>query len=71
MLPWKLDHADLLSNIIIAKMRTENTIKIISCEPYLLKKYSDIIEDQEKRGFMKKVDEKIHKTQNVQYRIMP
>ncbi|XP_063436158.1 uncharacterized protein LOC134717595 [Mytilus trossulus] len=56
-LPWKLDHPDLPSNIMIAKARTESTIRRLSREPHLLRKYSEIIEDQMKRGFIEKVND--------------
>ncbi|VDI56578.1 Hypothetical predicted protein [Mytilus galloprovincialis] len=54
-LPWKLDHPDLPSNMAIAKGRTENIIRRLNREPHLLQKYSEIINDQEKRGFIERV----------------
>ena len=56
-LPWKQDHPDLPSNFYIAKSRTENTIRRLSREPELLHRYGDIIKEQEKRGFIEKVNE--------------
>ncbi|XP_071161140.1 uncharacterized protein [Mytilus edulis] len=43
---------------MIAKARTESTIRRLSREPHLLRKYSEIIEEQMKRGFIEKVNDK-------------
>ena len=56
-LPWKPNHDELPTNYMITKARTENTIKRLSQDPDLLHKYSGIIEEQEKRGFIEKVEE--------------
>ncbi|VDH96694.1 Hypothetical predicted protein [Mytilus galloprovincialis] len=66
-LPWKLDHPDLPSNIMIAKTRTESTIRRLSREPHLLRKYSEIIEDQMKRGFIEKVNDKNDNGKSTHY----
>ena len=57
MLPWKQDHQSLPTYYDITKKRTENTIKRLSQEPLLLKKYGEIIQEQENRGFIERVDE--------------
>ncbi|XP_063435728.1 uncharacterized protein LOC134716648 [Mytilus trossulus] len=54
-LPWKVDHPDLPSNMAIAKGRTDNIIRRLNREPDLLQKYSEIINEQEKRGFIERV----------------
>ncbi|VDI08515.1 calcium-dependent secretion activator [Mytilus galloprovincialis] len=66
-LPWKLDHPDLPSNIMIAKARTESTIRRLSREPHLLRKYSEIIEDQMKRGFIEKVNDENNNGKSTHY----
>ncbi|XP_053391234.1 uncharacterized protein LOC128554047 [Mercenaria mercenaria] len=48
-LPWKEDHPVLPTNYEVCKSRTENTIRRLSTEPNLLKKYGQIIDDQLKR----------------------
>ena len=55
MLPWKEEHPPLPTNKEIAQRRTENVIKRLQREPELLKKYGEIIEEQEKRNFIQKV----------------
>ncbi|XP_063447017.1 uncharacterized protein LOC134726541 [Mytilus trossulus] len=66
-LPWKLDHPDLPSNIMIAKARTESTTRRLSREPHLLRKYSEIIEDQMKRGFIEKVNDENDNGKSTHY----
>ncbi|XP_053391600.1 uncharacterized protein LOC128554345 [Mercenaria mercenaria] len=56
-LPWKQDHPPLPTNYQITKRRTENTIRRLSAEPEILLKYGEIIAEQERRGFIEKVDE--------------
>ncbi|XP_053378634.1 uncharacterized protein LOC123538185 [Mercenaria mercenaria] len=56
-LPWKQDHPPLPTNYQITKRRTENTIRRLSAEPEILQKYGEIIAEQERRGFIEKVDE--------------
>jgi hypothetical protein len=59
MLPWKQEHPPLPDNYAVAKKRTESTIRRLSKDPLLLQKYSEIIADQEKRGFVEKVNESL------------
>ncbi|VDI51319.1 Hypothetical predicted protein [Mytilus galloprovincialis] len=64
-LPWKEDFPELPSNYNITKRRTLSLINRLSREPEMMKVYGDIIADQEKRGFVEKVQdenagEKIH-----------
>ena len=54
-LPWKPEHPELASNFEIGKARTLNTIMRLSNDLRLLEKYGEIIQDQEKRGFIEKV----------------
>ncbi|VDI63326.1 Hypothetical predicted protein [Mytilus galloprovincialis] len=60
-LPWKTNHPPLPSNKAVAFRRTENVIRRLSKEPQLLQKYGEIIEEQEKRGFIEKVEEDLVK----------
>ncbi|VDI83586.1 Hypothetical predicted protein [Mytilus galloprovincialis] len=55
-LPWKEDHPTLPTNKAIAQRRTENVVRRLSKEPKLLEKYGEIMAEQEKRGFIEKVD---------------
>ena len=61
---WKEDHDYLPTNYTVAKARTESTIKRLNKDPKLLRTYGNIIEEQERKGFIEKVDEesgsKIH-----------
>ncbi|XP_071132834.1 uncharacterized protein [Mytilus edulis] len=56
-LPWKTDHDELPLNYAVTKKRTESVIRRLRQEPNMLKKYSDIITDQENRGFIERVYE--------------
>ncbi|VDI65680.1 Hypothetical predicted protein [Mytilus galloprovincialis] len=56
-LPWKQDYEELPSNYDVAKRRTENVIRRIGKDATMLKKYGDIIKEQELRGFIERVDE--------------
>ncbi|XP_060558297.1 uncharacterized protein LOC132718599 [Ruditapes philippinarum] len=55
-LPWKPDHPNLPDNYNITLRRTHNTIRRLREDPPLLQKYDGIIKDQEKRGFIEKVN---------------
>ncbi|XP_063418257.1 uncharacterized protein LOC134701045 [Mytilus trossulus] len=55
-LPWKEDHPTLPTNKAIAQRRTESVVRRLSNEPKLLEKYGEIMAEQEKRGFIEKVD---------------
>lgn len=66
-LPWKYDHPELPSNYGIALKRTQSTIKRLSRNLELLKKYSDIIEEQEQKGFIEKVPENSNMSPVVHY----
>ncbi|XP_060566632.1 uncharacterized protein LOC132725515 [Ruditapes philippinarum] len=56
-LPWKDDHPFLSSNENISRRRTINFVNRLKKDPELLKKYGDIIYEQEQRGFIEKVIE--------------
>ncbi|XP_063427239.1 uncharacterized protein LOC134710772 [Mytilus trossulus] len=56
-LPWKQDYEELPSNYDVAKRRTANVIRRIGKDATMLKKYGDIIKEQERRGFIVRVDE--------------
>ncbi|XP_053390070.1 uncharacterized protein LOC128552995 [Mercenaria mercenaria] len=66
-LPWKEDHPPLPTNYEIARKRTENTIRRLSSQPHILKKYGDIITDQEQRGFIEKIDNSADTPSQVHY----
>ena len=55
--PWKEDKPFLPSNINICKKRTTTSLQKLRQTPDLLNIYDNIIKDQEKRGFFKRVDE--------------
>ncbi|VDI61509.1 Hypothetical predicted protein [Mytilus galloprovincialis] len=55
-LPWKAEHPPLPTNKAVAFRRTESVIKRLRKEPKLLLKYGEIIDEQEKRGFIERVD---------------
>jgi hypothetical protein len=57
-LPWKTDHAELPTNYDIILKRTESTVRRLSREPNMLRKYGDIIAAQERRGFIERDQEK-------------
>jgi len=54
--PWKPEHPELPSNEMIARRRTYNVVNRLAKEPEMLKLYGDIIRDQEKRGFIEKIE---------------
>ena len=66
-LPWKRDHAELPSNYDVATKRTRNLIRRLQGEPPLLVKYDEIITEQERRGFIEKVDSNTPTTGQVHY----
>ncbi|XP_053380934.1 uncharacterized protein LOC123562061 [Mercenaria mercenaria] len=66
-LPWKLDHDPLPTNYNITKKRTESTIRRLSQEPDMLKKYGEIISEQERRGFIEKINDVAQTSNAVHY----
>ena len=69
-LPWKAEHPPLPTNKAVAFRRTESVIKRLRKEPKLLLKYGEIIDEQEKRGFIERVDnEEIN--QNIKLHYIP
>ncbi|XP_065927673.1 uncharacterized protein [Magallana gigas] len=56
-LPWKEEVCNLPSNEIIALERTKNVICRLSQDPDMLKTYDNIIKEQEKCGFIEKVEQ--------------
>ncbi|XP_071127721.1 uncharacterized protein [Mytilus edulis] len=69
-LPWKAEHPPLPTNKAVAFRRTESVIKRLQKEPKLLLKYGEIIDEQEKRGFIERVDnEEIN--QNIKLHYIP
>ena len=64
-LPWKPDHEELPTNEQVARTRTANVIKRLSKDPEMFRMYSDIIKDQERRGFIERVpDSELQETGN-------
>jgi len=55
-LPWKEDHPNLPTNYEVAKKRTESTVRRLSKDPEMLAQYNKIIQDQERRGFIERVE---------------
>ena len=56
-LPWKHNHPVLPTNKEIAKRRTQQVILRLKPDQDLLQVYGNIINEQEKRGFVEKVSE--------------
>lgn len=54
-LPWKLDRGHLPTNYHVAKHRLQSTLKKLKQNPNHVKLYSEIIEEQEKKGFIERV----------------
>ena len=55
-LPWKDDFDELPSNYQITKIRTERMINRLRKDPDTLRVYGEIMADQQKRGFIEKID---------------
>ncbi|XP_062616210.1 uncharacterized protein LOC134277925 [Saccostrea cucullata] len=66
-LPWKEEVRDLPSNDTIALERTKNVIRRLSRDPDMLKTYNNIIEEQEKCGFIEKIEQEDTPNQQVHY----
>ena len=66
-LPWKENHPTLLDNRNIAKGRTINVINRLRRQPMMLQKYGQIIDEQEKRGFIEKVTNEVKESTKVHY----
>ncbi|XP_052271430.1 uncharacterized protein LOC127872142 [Dreissena polymorpha] len=66
-LPWKQDHSPLPSNYDIVKARTESTLRRLRREPHLLQKYDEIIAEQERRGFIERIDNDTPPTGQLHY----
>lgn len=66
-LPWKPDHRPLPTNYNITKRRTESTIRRLQSEPALLQKYGEIINEQERKGFVEKVPQTEESRVDVHY----
>ncbi|XP_063442540.1 uncharacterized protein LOC134722839 [Mytilus trossulus] len=65
--PWKQEHPELPSNEMIARKRAYNVINRLAKEPEMLKIYGNIINDQEIRGFIEKVETPDETTNRVHY----
>ena len=66
-LPWKQEHAALSSNYDITVKRTESSISRLRREPEVLKKYDEIIREQERRGFIELVPAEKEPPSQVHY----
>ncbi|VDI00805.1 Hypothetical predicted protein, partial [Mytilus galloprovincialis] len=66
-LPWKEDHPTLPLNRNIAYRRTVNVVNRLRKDPNMLTKYGEIIAEQQRRGFIEKVDDKIPQDRKVHY----
>ncbi|XP_063448295.1 uncharacterized protein LOC134727834 [Mytilus trossulus] len=67
MFPWKQEHPQLPSNEMIARKRTYNVITRLAKDPEMLKIYGNIINDQENRSFIEKVENPDETTNRVHY----
>ena len=63
-LPWKQECDELPTNYNITIRRTENVIRRLSKDPGMLKKYGEILQEQERRGFIEKVTVETNSTDN-------
>ena len=54
--PWKDDHAPLPSNLQVCERRTRSLARKLIQTPNLMKSYNEIIKEQERRGFIEKVN---------------
>ncbi|XP_063435994.1 uncharacterized protein LOC134716907 [Mytilus trossulus] len=66
-LPWRENAPELPTNENIAKRRTESVIRRLKKDPEMFRKYSEIITDQEQRGFIEKVCDESTCTNKIQY----
>ena len=64
--PWRLNPPSLPSNFIVAERRTRQMLKRLAKTPNLLQVYSNIIDEQEARGFIERV-EPIDAQSNIHY----
>lgn len=56
-LPWRSNHPPLPSNEEVTRQRTRNMVRRLSTSPFKLNMYNDIITDQERRGFIERVED--------------
>ena len=54
--PWKNNHPPLPSNYAVCARRTRSMVHRLAKTPTLLQMYGAIIEEQERRGFIEKID---------------
>ena len=54
--PWRDNHAPLPSNFKICEHRTRALVRRLNNMPNLMRAYNDIIKEQERRGFIEKID---------------
>ena len=55
--PWKPSHPALPSNYTVCAKRTRSMIYQLAKTPHLLRVYSNIIEEQERKGFIERIDD--------------
>ena len=55
-LPWRPEHPPLPSNAEITKQRTRSMIRKLTADPEKLRMYNDIIQEQQSRGFIERVN---------------
>lgn len=66
-LPWKDDFDELPSNYQITEIRTERMINRWRKDQDTLRVYGEIMADQQKRGFIKKIDSEQSTENKVHY----
>jgi len=64
--PWKTNHPVLPSNYTVCAKRTRSMVNRLAKTPQLLHLYSHIIEEQEKKGFIEKIEDDT-KSRSVHY----
>ena len=66
-LPWKEDHPTLPLNQNNAYRRTIGVIRRLEKEPEMLKAYGEVIAEQERRGFIERVDSELPNDKKVHF----
>ncbi|VDI78048.1 Hypothetical predicted protein [Mytilus galloprovincialis] len=66
-LSWIDECPELPTNEMIARARTHRVVNRLNQEPKLFKIYGNIIKEQEKRGFIEKIEENEDEPQRIHY----
>ena len=66
-LQWKDDPPPLPTNYDVSLKRTESMIRRLRKEPFLLRKYGEIISEEKERGFIETVDDSVVPSHQIHY----